>query len=118
LKQLENMCLNVLLCQKIQWNRYVSNYNMKIIIYLKVSLKKIVYNKNLTPTWNKNLHCKNKVCKYMAFEKPIESLLKQCKICKLMHISGKLSYQVKTFNVTQFYVGFCCYFTSICNHFW
>jgi hypothetical protein len=53
----------------------------------------------------------------MAFEKPIESLLKQCKICKLMHISGKLSYQVKTFNVLQFYVGFCCYFTSICNHF-
>jgi len=42
----------------------------------------------------------------MAFEKPIESLLKQCKICKLMQISGKLSYQVKIFNVSQFMLGF------------
>ncbi len=76
----------------------------------------------LIKTWHlletKVYTAKIKLANIWHFKKPIESLLKQCKICKLMHISWKISYQLKTFNVSQFYVGLCCYFTSICNHFW
>jgi hypothetical protein len=97
---------------------------MNINICFSNSSKKIYFifvRTYLTPTWNQKLIMKSRCQKLFVFWKTYLKPNFTVWNMKINSHQGKhLSYlviEMKTFNVPQFYNGFCCYFKSTCSSF-
>ncbi len=94
---------------------------MKIIICFSKSLKNKIYflfvKTYLTPTWSPKPIVKTRHQKLLIFWKTYFYSLKYENQCTLGKHISYLVIEMKTFNVPQFYNGFCCYSKYISSSF-